>query len=106
MSESNSSENGVPGDMPDDILAFLSRPMRENLEGELVSEDEVLDNIYTADVINVAMLTEVQLLLRYEEVKQELYDRREALNPTTDKGRELHSVRSACLIEMARRGLR
>jgi hypothetical protein len=55
---------------------------------------------------NVQLLNEVQLLNRFTEVTQELLQMGETISPKSQKGRDLHSTRSAYLIEMKRRRLR
>lgn len=57
-------------------------------------------------IVNVTVLTDIDLIDRYQEILEEILQRKEALNPTTDTGRDLHSARTACLVEMAKRGLR
>lgn len=54
----------------------------------------------------VQLLNEAELSSRLNKVTQELLRRGEALNPTTQTGRDLHSERSAYLLEMQRRRMR
>jgi hypothetical protein len=55
---------------------------------------------------NLQLLNEIQLLGRFNDVTQELLEMGEALTPKSQKGRDLHSTRGACLVEMKRRRLR
>lgn len=69
---------------------------------------EEIDGIQmpTDPYTNVQLLDELELSTRFHAVTQELLARGEALDPTTDTGRDLHSTRSAYLVEMKRRGMR
>ena len=58
------------------------------------------------DVVDVSKLSIAQLLARFAQVRQALYERREMMEPTTQLGRDLQSERVALLLEMNNRGLR
>lgn len=58
------------------------------------------------DVIDVTKLDSNKLLSLHTAIRNELYALGEMMEPTTDRGRELHSTRAACLVEMQSRGLR
>ena len=51
-------------------------------------------------------LTAAALLRRYNDVKEALKNRGELVEPTTDKGRDLHSQHTALLNELHERKLR
>ena len=55
--------------------------------------------------VNVRLLNDAELSSRFSQVRQELMERGEMLNPTTQTGRDLHSERCAYLLELRRRGL-
>lgn len=55
------------------------------------------------NVENVALLNDVELSSRYNSVRQELLSRGEMMMAKTETGRELHSQRTAYLIEMRKR---
>lgn len=59
-----------------------------------------------AVVIDVSRLNEAELSDLFNETRDKIMELGEMLAPTTDEGRRLHSVRSACLIEMSKRGMR
>jgi hypothetical protein len=80
----------------DDDLSGLKEQI-ESLEIDLSTAGSLVD---------VSVLTDEALLLRYEGVKEELMERQEAMHPHTQTGRDLHSLRVALLVAMARRGLR
>lgn len=54
-------------------------------------------------IIPVSTLNEFQLSDRLNDLKEELLQRGEALHPTTQTGRDLHSERTAILVEINRR---
>lgn len=57
------------------------------------------------EVVNVQLLDDLELSDRYHQVTNDLMERQEALSQHTAEGRDLHSMRAALRIEMARRGL-
>jgi hypothetical protein len=75
----------------DDLLA--------RLEAEMGDVD-------ISDVEDVTKLEGGALLRQFALVERQLRDIGEMMQPHTDDGRELHSRRSAYLIEMRRRGMR
>lgn len=64
-----------------------------------------LDIVEPTDVVNVALLDEVELSSRYNSCKQKLFELGEMLHPKTQQGRDLHSERAAYLVELRRRGM-
>jgi hypothetical protein len=56
-----------------------------------------------SDAISVRDLSDAELSSRFSDVRQELLDRGEMHEQTTDKGRALQSLRAAYLIEIRRR---
>jgi hypothetical protein len=95
-------------EIPDDLERFLSSNIRETSDGDLIPPEEItLDDVaWLDDVVDVTKLNNFALINRYEDAKAKLFERKEALHQTTDEGRELQSIRAACLIEMAKRNLR
>jgi hypothetical protein len=57
------------------------------------------------DIIVVADLGPAELLDLYGEQKQILLDLGEVLAPTTQAGRDAHSLYGACKIELVQRGM-
>jgi hypothetical protein len=57
------------------------------------------------NVEDVSLLTEVELSSRFNKVRQDLLARGEMIDPKTDTGREMHSQRTAYMLEMRRRGM-
>jgi hypothetical protein len=79
--------------------AASSDPVPPELEGLDFEIDGPAD-------ITVSLLEDWVLRTRLDETVAELIQRGEALQPTTSTGRDLHSIRTALLVEMAKRGLR
>lgn len=69
-------------------------------------QNQLEDVAEPEDVIVVKDLNDNELVLRFSSVREELYSLDEMVFPRTDRGRELHSIRSAILVEMSNRGLR
>lgn len=80
---------------PEDMDSIFNQ-MVEGLEEELDLPD-------VSSVVSVALLDELELSKRFNEVRNELLQRGEMITPTTERGRELHSLRSAYLVEMRKR---
>jgi len=57
------------------------------------------------DAVDVTKLGDEELLRQFGDLTSELQERHEVLNPTTDRGREIHSIRGAMSIELRERGL-
>lgn len=58
------------------------------------------------EVVDVNALDTVALSTLYNDIREELMELEEMLEPKSDRGRELHSIRAACVIEMRKRGMR
>lgn len=78
----------------------------EDPEAILADLDFDLDD--ESDAQDFSQLSSPALLDLLADVKAELQDRNELYhpNPPTERGRELHNMRAALLVEQARRGLR
>lgn len=65
------------------------------------------DQLKEVDVVNVfsVAIDDASLLKKFRDLTEELKDRKEAIHPTTATGRDLHSERASCLIELKRRGI-
>lgn len=50
-------------------------------------------------------LSSLDLSERYNAARDELQEREEMRDPTTERGRELHSIRNAALLELKKRRL-
>lgn len=59
----------------------------------------------TIDVIDFTALSNYELSDRFNSVRDKLLEINEMMAPTTDVGRELHSMRAAAIIEMRKRGM-
>lgn len=82
-------------------------------DDEFPGEEEILagfesqfEGIADPDVPNVKTMSEVELSAYFNSVRDELIKIGEMQEVKTDHGRELHSIRSACLIEMSERNMR
>lgn len=80
-----------------DVLAELEAQFER--DGE---EDEHAD---TLDIINFRDLSDYELSCRYNDYRDRLLEMHEmdALNPTSEEARELHSLRAAAILEQRRR---
>lgn len=58
------------------------------------------------DAIDLSKLTDLEISTMFSDVRRDLLASEQMMNPTTERGRELHSQRAALLIEMSRRGMR
>lgn len=65
---------------------------------------EILDN--APNILPVTAIPDLDLIKFYDEVKEDLLERGEAIQQTTQEGRDLHSWRVALLVEIRRRNLR
>ena len=54
--------------------------------------------------VNVSELSIEELLYQFDQLNDELFELEQALNPTTQKARDLHSLRSAIYVEIQKRG--
>lgn len=61
---------------------------------------------FIADTKSVKDMSGFELGETFQDTRQKLIEIGEMMVPRTDEGRELHSLRAACLIELKRRGLR
>lgn len=55
--------------------------------------------------IDFTKLSSLDLSERYNAARDELLASGEMRDPTTERGRELHSIRNACLMELKKRRL-
>lgn len=80
---------------PDEILAQLDAELEDIEEPE--------------EVVNVYDLPNPHLLMLYQNVRRELNEREQMLNPNPatagEEVRNLHSLRDACVVELKRRNL-
>lgn len=76
---------------------------------EMVAMKEKIDGLClpepSGETFNVSILSEVELVTRYNSLTQQLMHRREAMKPHTDTGRDMHNEREAYQVEMRRRRL-
>lgn len=68
----------------------------EALEAEFTTDK-------AGDVTDVSRLDDASLLNLFNDCNTELGQLREEMEPRTDRGREVHSLRAAARIELARR---
>jgi hypothetical protein len=62
-----------------------------------------LGELEQPDVLDLSKLPQHRLSEVFNDTRDELNKRGEMMEATTPQGRELHSLRAACLVEMARR---
>lgn len=79
--------------------------MDQDDDFDAIVSDLSLDDETINAIVDVTTLNAVELNRLYNQCRQELLARGEMLNPTSEKGRELHSLRAACVIALRSRGL-
>lgn len=79
--------------------------MTDSVEDRFKELMEGLDLEPPSGAVSVSVLNDLELSSRFNAVKQELLQRGEMVNPTTQAGRDLHSERAAFIIELRRRGM-
>lgn len=67
-------------------------------------EDQMRD-VVAGEVTNVQLLDSAELLNRFRDCTEELKNLGEMLRPSTERGRDIHSMRAALRVELARRNL-
>lgn len=55
------------------------------------------------DVVDVTTLSISELVSKFDEINESLFDLGQALRPTTKEARDLHSLRSAIYVEIQKR---
>lgn len=74
-----------------------------------MSEEDILGDldweIEESGAVEITTLPDFALVGLFAQQKAILLELGEVLKPKTDRGREVHSVYYACLLEMKRRGL-
>jgi hypothetical protein len=86
----------------------VSSPDRPDVDQTFASLVEALDlddEDATRDGVPVTELSDVELLREFQYLRVELMELRELVHPTTQRGRDLHSRRAACQLELRRRGV-
>jgi hypothetical protein len=69
--------------------------------------DSIVDGLELEEpryYIDVTKLDVEELLTQFDELNDELFEMGEALRPTTQRSRDLHSLRSAIYLEIQKRG--
>lgn len=100
----------------DDMFTDILAEEREGAGGvaELDPDDEFSKLVGMLDLsdigpmipdVNVTLLDDAELSKRFNETREELMQRGEMINCTTQAGRDLHSIRAAYIIELRKRGL-
>ena len=56
------------------------------------------------DLVDVTKLSVQELLSKFDDINEELFEIGQALKPTTQQARDLHSLRSAIYVEIQKRG--
>ena len=74
----------------------MDDPFFSIVEGLQIDEPE--------SYVNVSELSIEELLYQFDQLNDELFELEQALNPTTQKARDLHSLRSAIYVEIQKRG--
>lgn len=88
-----------PSPDPDDEQVDMI--FRQMMEGVGLDENDVVK----ISEVTVSSLTDFELSQRFNDAKQELYQRGELLNPTTDTGKDIHAMYHGYLLEMKKRRL-
>lgn len=65
--------------------------------------EEQMSDIVDVDVDNVTELGNEELLTRFHKATEDLRALGQMLRPTTSEGRDLHSMRAALRVELAKR---
>lgn len=81
-------------------MTFAPDPDEEALFAEIAG---VLDGVDTTGTLDVTQLSTTDLLTKQDELTERLIEIRQLLEPQTAEGRELHSQRSAVVVELHRR---
>jgi hypothetical protein len=71
--------------------------------------DSIVDGLELEEpkyYIDVTKLDTQELLTQFDELNDELFEMEQALRPTTQRARDLHSLRSAIYVEIQKRGKR
>jgi hypothetical protein len=71
--------------------------------------DSIVDGLELEEpkyYIDVTKLDIQELLTQFDELNDELFEMEQALRPTTQRARDLHSLRSAIYVEIQKRGKR
>jgi hypothetical protein len=63
-----------------------------------IKEDEICE-----DIVDVSKLTIEELLIKFDDINNQLFELGEALSPQTQNARDLHSMRSAIYVEIQKR---
>ena len=62
-----------------------------------------VDDVDDKNIIDVTQLSTYDLLSKFDDINNMLFERNEAINPTTQEARDLHSLRSAIYVEIQNR---
>ena len=60
-------------------------------------------NIDDESVEDISKLQTVEIMLRIDDIERELFETQQALHPSNQRSRDLHSLRNALQIELRRR---
>lgn len=78
----------------------------EDIDAQFAALMEGVELNTEVGVADVSTLTDQELASLMEKTRAELYERGEMLKPTTERARELHSLRAALVIESRERAYR
>lgn len=67
--------------------------------------EDIFNEFDDGDVIDVTKLDDEALRSQFNSLTEKIKARREVIEPRTDEGRELHSLRAAMSVELRQRGL-
>jgi len=68
---------------------------------DIVNNLEIEDDV--KNVVDVSKLTTFDLLSKFDDINNQLFELNQAINPTTQTARDLHSLRSAIYVEIQNR---
>lgn len=80
--------------------------MVDDGDDDLFAElERQFDDQDLSDTVDYSTLSDHELLNEFSDVRSELLNIREMMNPVTEYGRNLHSKRTALLVQIRARGL-
>lgn len=77
--------------------------MSDDFDWDALEND--MRDVVAAEAVNVTLLRDDELLTRFRDVTEELRVLGQMLRPNDEKGRDLHSMRGALRVELAKRRL-
>lgn len=85
-------------------MSMMDEPADDIFMELMKGMDTVFDGV-SDDVLDVTSLSNKALLERNADILEELLDNGQAVNPTSQWARDLHSLRNAIQVEIRKRGV-